>query len=253
MSTTNEIQTENVIISKETTKRLIKDIKDLIKSPLDKEGVYYKHHDSNILKGYAYIQGPKDSMYSYGNYFFEFNFPVDYPHRPPTVVFLNQDGKTRFHPNMYKSGKMCLSILNTWQGEQWSGCQTIRSVLITILSIMDKEPLLHEPGISKNHYDFEKYNSIIYYKNIDFSINIVLDQERNIGFPFSYCCKLFSNEINEHLIQNYEKIKKICEKKSKTKPLQVKTTLYGLNETINWNSCYKCLISIKNKIDKDNK
>ena len=252
MSINNVKEMENIVISKETTKRLVKDIRDLIKSPLHDEGIFYKHHESNILKGYAYILGPKDSMYSFGNYFFEFNFPSDYPHRPPKVVFLNQDGKTRFHPNMYKSGKMCLSILNTWKGEQWSGCQTIRSILVTILSIMDNEPLLHEPGITKNHYDFEKYNLIIYYKNIDFSINIVLNENKNIGFPFYDCYNLFSTEIKNNFINHYSEIKSNCEK-YKDKPFQIKTTLYGLNENINWKNCYKDLISIKDKIDKDNK
>ena len=52
-----------VNISRETVKRLISDIRDLRKSPLDDEGVYYKHDESNMLLGYAYICGPKDSMY----------------------------------------------------------------------------------------------------------------------------------------------------------------------------------------------
>jgi ubiquitin-protein ligase len=67
-----------------------------------------------MLLGYAYICGPKDSMYFGGNYFYKFEFPYDYPHRPPKMTFMNTDGKTRFHPNMYKTGKICLSILNTW-------------------------------------------------------------------------------------------------------------------------------------------
>jgi len=66
----SEFSENTIIISKETTKRLIKDVKDLIKSPLDEEGIYYKHDETNILKGYAYICGPKDSVYFGGNYFY---------------------------------------------------------------------------------------------------------------------------------------------------------------------------------------
>ena len=32
-------------------------------------------------------------------------------------------GQVRFNPNLYKDGKVCLSLLGTWpgaQGEQWS-------------------------------------------------------------------------------------------------------------------------------------
>jgi hypothetical protein len=36
-------------ISKETTKRLAKDVKQIIKYPLTDNGIYYEHDDVNIL------------------------------------------------------------------------------------------------------------------------------------------------------------------------------------------------------------
>ena len=58
-----EPKSENtIVLSKETTKRLLKDVRELIKHPLDSDGIYYKHDESNILKGYVYICGPKDSQ-----------------------------------------------------------------------------------------------------------------------------------------------------------------------------------------------
>ena len=54
---------------------------------------------------------------------------------------------TRFNPNFYRNGKVCLSILNTWEGEKWSSCQSIRSILITLQMTMNETPLLNEPGI----------------------------------------------------------------------------------------------------------
>ena len=40
---------ETITISKETIKRLLKDVKELIREPLESDGIYYKHDESNIL------------------------------------------------------------------------------------------------------------------------------------------------------------------------------------------------------------
>ena len=46
-------------------------------------------------------------------------YPTEYPFKPPKVTYKTNDGFTRFNPNLYKNGKVCISLLNTWQGEQW--------------------------------------------------------------------------------------------------------------------------------------
>lgn len=189
-----------VVLPRNTIKRIISDVKDLMKSPLEDEGIYYHHDEEDILKGYAVITGPKDSLYYGGTYMYTFTFPRDYPHSPPVAYYHTNDGETRFHPNMYKSGKVCLSILNTWRGEPWSGCQTIRSVLLTILSVFDDKPFLHEPGITEQHPHFQLYHDIIFYKNLSFSCIIGKDkhkskrdtEEKFNGFPIY----LFHEEIN---------------------------------------------------------
>lgn len=65
---------------------------------------------------------------------------------------------------------MCMSILNSWRGDQWTGCQTIKSVLLTIMSLLDSKPLLNEPGITATNADFATYHRIIQYKNYEFSM-----------------------------------------------------------------------------------
>ena len=50
-------------ISKDTINRLIRDVKQIIKSPLTDNGIYYIHDDVDILKGYAMIIGPSDTPY----------------------------------------------------------------------------------------------------------------------------------------------------------------------------------------------
>jgi hypothetical protein len=86
------------------------------------------------------------------------------------------------HPNLYKNGKVCLSILNTWNGEAWTGCQTITSVLITLRSIMTTEPLQHEPGVDQTHVDYYTYNEIIRYKNISLAILDVVKKDSYLKF-----------------------------------------------------------------------
>ena len=76
---------ETVFISSTTAKRLIRDVKNILKEPLTEHGIYYSHSQDDILKGYALIIGPKDTVYEDGCYLFEFNFTTSYPFSPPIV------------------------------------------------------------------------------------------------------------------------------------------------------------------------
>ena len=42
--------------------------------------------------------------------------------------------------------------------------QSIKSILLSLLTIFNNKPLLNEPGFTENHIDFDKYNKIIDYK-----------------------------------------------------------------------------------------
>jgi len=190
--TSNEI-----FLSNTTIKRLLTDVKSLYKDPLTDHNIHYIHDDKDVLKGYALIIGPEDSVYYGGAYLFEFNFPDNYPFAPPTVLFKTQDGVTRFNPNLYKNGKVCVSILNTWQGEEWSSCQSISSVLLTLVSLLNSQPLLNEPGITDKHPDFNNYNKSICYKNIDVAIVRFLD-ESNWPLKFKQFYTLYLGFFQKH-------------------------------------------------------
>ena len=123
------------------------------------------------------IVGPQDTPYENGYYFFEFKYPTNYPFSPPIVTSCTQDGITRFNPNMYITGKVCVSILNTWAGEQWSSCQTISSVLLVLCTILCKDPFTNEPSMTVNHPDCNSYTKIIEYKNIEVAILKMMTKE----------------------------------------------------------------------------
>jgi len=189
-------------VTKDTMRRIISDVKELRKNPLISHGIYYEHDDTDMLKGKALIIGPADTPYADGFYLFKFTFPVNYPHEPPKVQYCTNDGNTRFNPNLYRCGKVCLSILNTWQGEKWSGCQTISSVLLAICTVLNATPLLNEPGTTKSHRDYEKYNEIIRYKNIEVAILGMLDNAQTKE-EFA----VFQPIMHEHFQLNKEKIR----------------------------------------------
>ena len=186
------------------TKRILLDVKDVINSPID--NIYYSHDEINIYKGYALIIGPAGTPYENGNYLFEFTFPENYPFSPPKVKFHTCDGHTRFNPNLYINGYVCLSILNTWEGEKWSACQSIRSILITLSAILNETPLLNEPGITIHHKDFNSYNEIVEYKNVEVAILKYLDKT-NLPYIFHSFYPIIINYFKNNYARIIDKLK----------------------------------------------
>ena len=168
-------------INNSAIKRIAKDVKYILNNEhsLSLENIYYKHDEENVMKGYALIIGQKNTPYGYGYYFFEFNFPDNYPFSPPVVRYLTNDGTMRFNPNLYTNGKVCLSLLNTWSGESWTSCQTINSILLSLSIVLCENPLLNEPGVQENNDVIEKYNYLVTYKNIEFSICKIISYIQN--------------------------------------------------------------------------
>lgn len=228
-------------ISKETINRLLKDVKSIIKNPLTEQGIYYIHDDTDMLKGYAMIIGPSDTPYFGGFYFFEFNYPNDYPHSPPKVKYCTNGNNIRFNPNLYVCGKVCVSLLNTWRGDQWTSCQTISTVLLTLCTLLCKDPLLNEPGVSKDHKDMNNYNEIIQFSNINIAICDIVTKKNGIYMPFF---DNFYPFIKENFNNNYDKLiefanKKLADTNVQNKVLQ--TGYYNLSLHIDYNDVLKKL------------
>jgi len=234
------------IINNETVKRLLKDVRQMIRHPLIDNGIYYSHDDSDITKGYAMIIGPSDTPYFGGYYFFHFTFPYDYPFSPPVVKYMTNDGITRFNPNLYKCGKVCVSILNTWSGDKWSSCQTINSILLTLCSLLNDSPLENEPGYNKGSKDFIPYQKSIEFKNIDFAIcDIINPKKTNIPNPF----KIFYPFMKQHFLLNYEKLLIFIQNKKKEENSEQLVGIYNMKTIINYSNLEIKLIELKKVID----
>lgn len=69
------------------------------------------------------VQG---SLWEGGEYCLTMEFSEEYPSKPPKCKFL----PVLFHPNVYPSGTVCLSILN--EDEDWKPSITIKQILLGI-------------------------------------------------------------------------------------------------------------------------
>jgi ubiquitin-conjugating enzyme E2 Z len=223
-------ETTKVVIPKETVTRLLRDIRDAVTdTTLGECGIIYRHSEKDILTGYACIVGPSDSLYFGGYYFFLFKFPTNYPHSPPVVSFITNTGNIRFHPNFYANKKVCVSIVNTWRGEQWSGCQNIRSVLMTFQSLLDKKPLLHEPGIREGHSDFIPYHRMVEYYNYKFAcLTLLSDLSAHVPIE-SVLIPEFQEFMKTRFRENRVRVREILMERVRQYPerMSISVGLYG--------------------------
>lgn len=188
-----------------TNLRIVNDIMDFNKNRPD--DIYIQFNKNNIRKIYSLIIGPSNTPYYGGNFFFEVNFPDNYPDTSPSVKFLTTDGKVRFNPNLYACGKVCLSILGTWAGPKWEPVMTLKSVLLSIQSLMCENPLRNEPGYDTVHPSETKalqYTQYVMYSTYKIGIMMVLNNKLNYNVNL---LDMFNKEIKENLTKNYTNLK----------------------------------------------
>tara|TARA_Y100001958_G_scaffold159954_1_gene164629 strand:- start:4879 stop:5550 length:672 start_codon:yes stop_codon:yes gene_type:complete len=221
---------------KSAIKRIInKDIKSL--EDLKKNKIYVEFDENNFLNAKALIIGPDDTIYENGLFFFNIEFPTNYPHTPPVLKYISRS-KIRIHPNIYVSGKVCLSILGTWKGPSWTSSMDISCVLLSLQSLLNNEPLSHEPGFEKYSGPIsEDYKSIVYYDNI---LSLFYRNTKYIMDEFIF----FQNIIIDNFKNNKEKIINKL-KEIENKELNISVNIYRINSKIDYNF----LINKLNKFD----
>ena len=142
-----------IFVNMSTIQRLNKELEDLQNSPPANcsAGVI----GDDIYNWQATIMGPEGSPYQGGIFYLRIEFPLDYPFKPPKIVFTTKI----YHCNINMSGGICLDILK----EQWSPALTISKVLLSICSMLDDQnpddPLMLDAAKLYIH-DREKFNEI---------------------------------------------------------------------------------------------
>ncbi|KAH7283755.1 hypothetical protein KP509_34G022600 [Ceratopteris richardii] len=115
------------------------------------------------------IVGASGTPYHDGLFFFDLYLPAEYPSSPPHVHY--HSGGLRLNPNLYETGKVCLSLLNTWTGkgnEIWhSSTSSILQVLVSIQGlVLNANPYFNEAGYDKQMGTAEgEKNSLAYVEN----------------------------------------------------------------------------------------
>lgn len=96
------------------------------------------------------IAAPPNTPYAFGLFAFDMKVPNDYPYSAPAVTLLTTgEGSVRFGPNLYINGKVCLSLLGSWNGPKWNPqSSSIQQVLVSIQGLIlgVDHPYYLEPG-----------------------------------------------------------------------------------------------------------
>ena len=110
----------------------------------------------NLMNWECAIPGKKDTCWEGGLYKLRMIFKDDYPSSPPKCRF----EPALFHPNVYPSGTVCLSILD--EDKDWRPAITIKQILLGIQDLLN-EPNINDPAqaeayaiYSQNKHEYEK-------------------------------------------------------------------------------------------------
>ncbi len=157
------------------------------------------------MTGNACIFGPPDTPYEDCPMLYSFRFSETFPFDSPAVSFNTSDGHTRFHPNMYIDGKVCLSILGTWSGPSWSSIMRISTVLVTLQSIMTANPITNEPGYETLAANTEK--AVSYSRIVEVAcIRYILERAEALIHPSSF--QPFAEEFRRRLPATLQRLQK---------------------------------------------
>uniref|UniRef100_A0A0B6ZE97 UBC core domain-containing protein n=1 Tax=Arion vulgaris TaxID=1028688 RepID=A0A0B6ZE97_9EUPU len=111
-------------------KRLMREAQELCE-PTDQ--YFAQPLEDNLFEWHFTIRGPADSDFQAGVYHGRIILPVDYPMKPPSIIWLTPNG--RFETNK----KICLSI-SGHHPESWQPSWSIRTALLAIIGFMPTHP-----------------------------------------------------------------------------------------------------------------
>lgn len=200
----------------EVIKRLRNEFVAFNSLPISYNAIIISRPDKDYMTAIRTLMtGPDKTPYECGIFLFDTYINTNFPHSPPNVWYLNT-GRKRFNPNLYDSGKVCLSILGTWSGdkgsESWNSMNsTLIQIYISIQAqILVEQPFYNEPGYESRYNNVSgRQQSTEYNNNIRlYTMNhAMLDLIKN---PNAY--PQFADVIKAHFSLKKNNVIEICEK-----------------------------------------
>lgn len=172
------------------------------------ENIYVRVYEERMDLLRAAIVGTAGTPYHDGLFFFDIYLPLQYPSEPP-IVYYNSGG-LRINPNLYESGKVCLSLLNTWTGSQtevWNpGSSTLLQVLLSLQAlVLNEKPYFNEAG-----YDAQIGQAEGEKNSISYNENAFLVSCRSMLYLLRKPPKHFEALVDEHFSQRCRNILLAC-------------------------------------------
>ena len=140
---------EPAIFSSKILSRINKEHR-ILASSLPPGGIYVRTYESRLDLLRCLIIGPSDTPYEHAPFVIDLHLGPQFPKEPPTAHFHSWTGGLgRINPNLYEEGKICLSLLGTWpgqnEGENWTEKASILQVLVSLMGLV----LVKQPFYSK--------------------------------------------------------------------------------------------------------
>ena len=98
--------------------------------------------ENDFFKWTICFQGPENTLYEGGFFKALLTFPQDFPQNPPEMKFVTE----MWHPNIYKDGRVCISILHRpgvdqfnaqeKAEERWRPVLGVEQIMLSVISML---------------------------------------------------------------------------------------------------------------------
>uniref|UniRef100_A0A7S4NJD7 SUMO-conjugating enzyme UBC9 n=1 Tax=Paramoeba aestuarina TaxID=180227 RepID=A0A7S4NJD7_9EUKA len=112
----------------------------------------------DLMRWEASIPGKANTPWEGGEYLLQMHFPDTYPSKPPKCQF----NPVVFHPNIYPSGTVCLSLLD--EEKDWKPSITVKQILLSVQHLLTHENVL-DPA-QREPYELYTKNKAEYYRKV---------------------------------------------------------------------------------------
>jgi len=171
-------------------------------------GITVKGYEERMDLFSAMIEGPKNTPYEDGLFFFDFQLGPLYPAVPPTLHYVSYCCD-KLNPNLYEDGKVCLSLLGTWNGkgtETWTPNSNLLQLLVSIQGlILVREPYFNEAGYERQKGTAEgaensrNYNEMALLKLVQSMTRLIQDPQEPFAKEIKTYCEAHAPGMIERL------------------------------------------------------